>query len=77
MSTQTHVSPKRPNETDLGYSRRIAEAKHTLIAAAPEMLEALKISRGNVASLNAAHPAIWGEWLKMIDAAIAKAEAEQ
>jgi hypothetical protein len=54
-----------------------SEANARLIAAAPEMLEALKISRGNVASLNAAHPAIWGEWLKVIDAAISKAEAAQ
>jgi len=38
------------------------------------LLEALKISRGNVASLNASHPAVWGEWLKVIDAALAKAE---
>lgn len=54
-----------------------ARANAALIAAAPELLAALKLSRGNVASLNASHPAIWGEWLKVIDAAISKAEAAQ
>jgi hypothetical protein len=60
-----------------GISYGEAQANARLIAAAPELLEALKISRGNVASLNAAHPAIWGEWLKVINAAISKAEAAQ
>ena len=36
---ETHVSPQRPNETDEGYSRRIADTLHN---AAPELLQALK-----------------------------------
>ena len=36
---ETHVSPQRPNETDEGYSRRIADTLHN---AAPDLLEALE-----------------------------------
>lgn len=58
------------------------EGRHNarLIAAAPELLEALRITRGNVASLGPAGAlepyAPYREWLAMIDAAIAKATGE-
>jgi hypothetical protein len=45
-----------------------------LIAAAPELLEVLKITRGNVNTLCGLHPAIYSEWLRGVDAVIAKAE---
>ena len=37
---ETHVSPQRPNETDEGYSRRIADTLHN---AAPDLLAALRV----------------------------------
>lgn len=45
-----------------------------LFAAAPELLKTLELSRGNVASLNETHPKVWGKFLEVIDAAIAKAK---
>jgi hypothetical protein len=48
-----------------------------LIAAAPELLEALKLCEGNISSLLAsAHPKVYGEWLTVVSAAIAKATGE-
>lgn len=51
-----------------------------LIAAAPDLLEALRITRGNVASLGPAGAlepyAPYRVWLAMIDDAIAKATGE-
>jgi hypothetical protein len=45
-----------------------------LIAAAPELLEALQLCEGNIASLLAStHPKVYGEWLAVVRAAIAKA----
>ncbi len=47
-----------------------------LIAAAPEMLEALLICEGNIASLLASnHPKVFGGWLDVVRAAIKKATA--
>ena len=54
-----------------------ADANERLIAAAPEMLEALRITRGNVASLGPAgalEPYYeYREWLRMLDEVISKA----
>jgi len=50
-----------------------------LIAAAPEMLAILKITRGNISSLCAAHPAKetpYDVWLAEVDRVIALAEGE-
>lgn len=58
-------SPSTP-ETILANAR--------LFAAAPALLDALELTRGNVASLYDSHPRIWGEWLAVIDAAIAAAK---
>ena len=56
------------------------EAEARLMAAAPELLEALKITRGNIASLGPAGALTpytsYQEWLAMVDAAIAKATGE-
>ncbi|MFN4037330.1 hypothetical protein [Comamonas aquatica] len=53
------------------------EANARLIAAAPDLLEALQITRGNIASLGPAGALTpytsYQEWLAMVDAAIAKA----
>ena len=49
-----------------------------LIAAAPELLEVLQLCEGNIASLLAsAHPKVYGEWLHVVRAAIAKATGEK
>lgn len=52
-----------------------------LIAAAPDMLEALRICRSNVASIGPAGAlepyAEYREWLKMLDEVIAKATGAQ
>lgn len=60
------------NPCGLARTVRALSASH-LEKAAPDLLAALELTRGNVSSLNASHPAIYGEWLKVIDAAIAKA----
>lgn len=57
----------------------VSKANAHLIAAAPEMYEALKVTRGNVASLGPAGMLAdvysnYTEWLAVIDAALAKAE---
>lgn len=45
-----------------------------LIAAAPDLLEALELCKGNISSLLAsAHPKVYGEWLAVVSAAIDKA----
>ena len=50
------------------------KANAHLIAAAPELLEALKLCEGNISSLLAStHPRVYGEWLDFVRAAIAKA----
>ena len=56
-------------------------ANARLMAAAPELLEALQITRGNIASLGPAGALTpytsYQEWLAMVDAAIAKATGGQ
>lgn len=53
----------------------IANAR--LIAAAPDLLDALKLCEGNIDSLLAsAHPRVFGEWLAVVRAAIAKATVQ-
>lgn len=55
--------------------RMLADAR--LIAAAPELLEVLELCEGNISSLLAsAHPKVYGEWLSVVKAAIAKAKGE-
>ena len=50
------------------------QANARLIAAAPDLLEALRVCEGNIASLLASnHPAVFGKWLDSVRAAIAKA----
>jgi hypothetical protein len=52
-------------------------ANTRLIAAAPELLEALKLCQSNISSLLAsAHPKVYGEWLTVVSAAIARSTGE-
>ena len=61
---ETHVSPQRPNETDEGYSRRIADTLHN---AAPELLQALRLVYANAGESP--------EWIRArIGSVISKAE---
>lgn len=46
------------------------------ISAAPDLYAALELTRGNVASLHASHPNVWGHWLAVINAVLAKATKE-
>jgi hypothetical protein len=60
-----------------GISKQLCEADARLIAAAPDLLEALKLCESNISSLLAsAHPKVYGEWLTVVRAAIAKATGE-
>ena len=48
-----------------------------LIAAAPDLLEALELCQSNISSLLAsAHPKVYGEWLTVVKDAIVKAKGE-
>jgi hypothetical protein len=61
--------------TEVDYQKRNADLH--LIAAAPDLLEALKLCESNISSLLAsAHPKIYGQWLAVVSAAIAKATGE-
>ena len=54
-----------------------SKADADLIAAAPELLEALQLCEGNISSLLAsAHPKVYGEWLRVVSEAISKATGE-
>lgn len=57
------------------------EANARLIASAPELLQALQITRGNIASLGPAGALTpytsYQEWLSMVDDVIAKATVGQ
>lgn len=58
--------------TEKDYQERSADLR--LIAAAPDLLEALQLCEGNIDSLLAScHPKVFGEWLTVVRAAIAKA----
>lgn len=65
-----------PQDSGLAATRREQDA--TLIAAAPELLEALKTTAGNIRSLHSSTGgelyAAYTEWLKTVEAAIKKAE---
>ncbi len=69
-----YIASSQPLDESMPSDEDLANAR--LIAAAPEMLEVLKLCHGNVSSLNDTHPAIWGKWLEVISAAIAKAEGQ-
>jgi hypothetical protein len=47
-----------------------------LRAAAPDLLEALRICEGNITSLADSHPRVWAGWLSVVQSAIAKATGE-
>lgn len=61
--------------TEAGSEQQEANAR--LISAAPELLDALKLCEGNISSLLAsAHPKVFGVWLEVVRAAIAKATGD-
>jgi hypothetical protein len=67
------VSIYAPAWVNIG-DEQVAMANATLIAAAPDLLEALVICESNISSLLASnHPKVFGEWLDSVRAAIAKA----
>lgn len=74
----TRPAQRYPGQEDR-FIKETAEraANKALIAAAPKLLEALQITRGNIASLGPAGALTpytpYQEWLAMVDAAIAKA----
>ena len=63
------------------FATGVRPADARLMAAAPELLEALKITRGNIASLGPAGALTpytpYQEWLAMVDDVIAKATGGQ
>jgi hypothetical protein len=57
-----------------GWRSEVSEANARLIAAAPDLLEALKLCEKNIDSLLAsAHPKVFDIWLNVVRAAITKA----
>jgi hypothetical protein len=54
-------------------SHEHATANARLIAAAPQMRDALATTLGNLRSLAGNHPAVYGEWLALVEAALAAA----
>ena len=64
-------------QVERGFVKLITQrdALHSVNA---ELLGALKLCEGNISSLLAsAHPKVYGEWLTVVSAAIAKATGEQ
>ena len=63
------------------FATGVRPADARLMAVAPELLEALQITRGNIASLGPAGALTpytsYQEWLAMVDAVIAKALGEK
>lgn len=73
------TSPREYDDYYDSSKEGIRKANGALIAAAPDMLEALKVTRAKVASLGpdgACGPVYtrYQDWLSLINAAIAKAE---
>ena len=61
-----------------GVSKEAFEANARLIAAAPDLLEALQLCEGNIASLLwSTHPKVYSMWLDVVRAAIDKAIGEK
>ena len=72
---------KRQAAAELRRLFELAQEQHTEIYGlrleVRNLLEALKLCEGNISSLLAsAHPKIYGEWLTVVSAAIAKATGE-
>lgn len=55
-------------------SRQLREEHNKVVNAHANLLEVLKLCEGNIASLNATHPAVWGEWLQVVRKAVADGE---
>jgi hypothetical protein len=65
------------HEDGIKFAAVYNEADARLIAAAPELLEALIVCESNISSLLASnHPKVFGEWLAVVRAAIARATGD-
>jgi hypothetical protein len=79
--TTPHMEVNREAAAELRRLFELAQEQHTEIYGlrleVRNLLEALKLCEGNISSLLAsAHPKVYGEWLTVVSAAIAKSTGE-
>jgi hypothetical protein len=79
--TTPHMEVNREAAAELRRLFELAQEQHTEIYGlrleVRNLLEALKLCEGNIASLLAsAHPKVYGEWLTVVSAAISKSTGE-
>jgi hypothetical protein len=79
--TTPHMEVNREAAAELRRLFELAQEQHTEIYGlrleVRNLLEALKLCEGNISSLLAsAHPKVYGDWLTVVSAAIAKSTGE-
>jgi hypothetical protein len=76
LANALELSDKHPNL--INVNNRAAAELRRLHSVNADLLEAIVICEGNIASLLASHhPKVYGMWLDVVRAAIAKATGEQ